>query len=178
HLAQEFLGKRDGIVSRLVVRLQQPARQAGADVVQRVAGRSLLDLPQQHLIVCDNQVRQMLVLHGEGTKALCRNAESCPGYLHQRAYAGDARAQSDSEADRSLRSDRTDFYGAVLGHFNDQRDHPALREMHKLDTLASFLQKFPLLDRHLAQVLAEARELLRFERGKYSVAIARQEYFS
>src|SRR5205807_3087105 len=32
HLAQEFLGERDGIVSRLVVRLQQPACQTRADV--------------------------------------------------------------------------------------------------------------------------------------------------
>ena len=50
--------------------------------------------------------------------------------------------------------------------------------MHEVQTLPSFLQQFALLDRHLAQVLAEAREFLRFEGGKQSVAIVRQEYFS
>jgi hypothetical protein len=38
--------------------------------------------------------------------------------------------------------------------------------MHEVETLPSFLQQFALLDRYLAQVLAEAREFLRFEGGK------------
>src|SRR3984893_1687737 len=90
----------------------------------------------------------------------------------------DARAQSDRQPDGSLRADRTHFDCAVLAQFHNQRDHPALREMYELDRFSPLFLQFALLDGHLAQMLAQERQLVGFQRGEQPVSVARQECLS
>jgi hypothetical protein len=69
HAAQEFVGERNGVATGLVAGLQQPPAEAAGHIVQRIAGRSLLDLPELELRISDDQVAQACALiHGRAKR--------------------------------------------------------------------------------------------------------------
>src|ERR1700730_9580409 len=170
HFAQELLREGNDVALRPVAGLEQPPAEPRGDVVQTIACRRLLDLPECQFTISRDHRPDPGTAAGRGLELGKRDVQGGPRNLDQGADEGDPGAQTGREPDRPLMPHRADLERGILGHGHDERDQAALREIDPVHHLPRVFQGLALLDRDLPQMPAQQRQVGLRQRGEQPIA--------
>ena len=130
HVGEEFLRDVKLVVVRPVMRHQQPARQARADLVKPQAGRGGRELAHQHVEILVQAASQRAALRQLGTERLAAYAPRRARALGQRTQWRDRDAQCQLSADHAFATDHAHLQTRMSRRDRQQRNETIDREVN------------------------------------------------
>ena len=130
-----------------VAKMQQPACHAGLDRVQRVAGRTELELRQHRADMRLERVPERGALVESGAKTEGGNLRCRPCHMHDGGNGRRRRPYRGQKADSSLAPNRGGRNRLSVRHVDHQGNGATMRKEDMLDRLTRARQNRALLER-------------------------------
>src|SRR5437016_361387 len=133
HLCQKFVGQRDPLGINSVLAHEKPARQPLVEFMQAVAGRDLGYLQPLRQNVPIEMRLEFRRQRQNCFQCLRWKSEPAAGNLHNRAKRAARYSHRERSANHSFFAHQPDFDTLAILDQYDQRDHPLIREIGKIE---------------------------------------------